>query len=148
VDERGEDRRQARGKLVALIWWNYHPEGASQWTELEKGRNHPQFEEAFGAKMATKPDAPEVSEEVEDAWAAFQLALNCRVISMNGREGFDWSQLEPVLSLYGLWRRDIHTALQFCEPILRVCEAETKKRRPGGSSKHPASAPRGQARRR
>jgi len=147
VDERRKNWRSARGKLVALIWWHHHPEGATQWAELEKGIGNPQFEEAFGAKMATKPDAPETTEETEDIWAAFQFALHCRVISMNGREGFDWSQLEPVLSLYGLWRREIHIALQFCEPMLRACESLTKKRRPSGDSRNKTPAPRRPARR-
>ena len=65
-----------------------------------------------------------------DAWFAFwSLGMSAyRVVLFDGQRYMPrWSDIQPVLELYGLWRMDVHGKLSLCFAILMKMEAKRRE---------------------
>lgn len=63
----------------------------------------------------------------EDAWSAFVRVYYYRHAPMGTPWLPNWSDIKPVLELYGLWSASIHERLSICFTELLTMEAETRK---------------------
>ena len=60
-------------------------------------------------------------------WSAFIRVCHARHAPMGQPWMPNWSDIESVLTLYGLWDVDVHGRLSVCFSELMTMEAESKK---------------------
>ncbi len=60
-------------------------------------------------------------------WSAFVRVCHIRHAPMGQPWMPNWSDVEVVLTLYGLWDVDVHGRLSVCFSELMTMEAETRK---------------------
>jgi hypothetical protein len=66
-----------------------------------------------------------------DAWTAFIRVYHYRHAPMGTPYLPNWSDIKPVLELYGLWSLEVHSRLSVCFMELLTMEAETRKANDG-----------------